>query len=119
RDWSSDVCSSDLLVRKICDKCRTEVKPNDSMKEFIKKELARVPKSELEGIDIENPAVWEAPGCAACGNSGYRGRVGIYEVVDISKSIQDLITDRKPAIKIEEYAVEHEGMLLMKQDGLI
>ncbi len=107
------------LVRKVCDKCRVEAKPAEGVREYVAKEMSNVPKSQLEGIDLNNIKVWIGQGCAVCGNSGYKGRIGIYEIVNISKPIQDMITDRKPAIKIEEYATKEEGMLLMKQDGIL
>lgn len=116
---SLNLLAAQRLVRKVCDKCRIEQKPSDAIVEVIKKELAKVPKEDLEGIDINNPTVYVGQGCPVCGNTGYKGRIGIYEVVDITKAMQEQITDRKPAIKIQEYAIENEGMLLMKQDGII
>lgn len=116
---SLNLLAAQRLVRKVCDKCKVEQKPSDAIKEFIQKEMSTVPKKDLEGINLDDPKVWIGQGCAVCGNSGYKGRIGIYEVVNISKNIQELITDRKPAIKIQEYAVTQEGMLLMKQDGIL
>lgn len=116
---SLNLLAAQRLVRKVCEKCRVEQKPNEAIREVIKKEMATVPKKDLEGINLDDPTVWIGQGCAVCGNSGYKGRIGIYEVVNISKAIQELITDRKPAIKIQEYAVTQEGMLLMKQDGIL
>jgi len=116
---SLNLLAAQRLVRKICEKCKVEEKPSEAVKEYIKKEMTKLPKDVLEGYDIENPVVWIGKGCANCGNTGYKGRIGIYEIVNISKPIQDLINDRKPAVKIEEYAVSQEGMLLMKQDGIM
>jgi type IV pilus assembly protein PilB len=116
---SLNLLAAQRLVRKVCDKCRVEQKPAPGITEVIKAELAKVPKEDLEGIDIDKPAVFVGKGCSVCGNSGYKGRIGIYEVVDISKSMQDLINSRTPAVKIQDYATSKEGMLLMKQDGII
>lgn len=116
---SLNLLAAQRLVRKVCDKCKTETKATDAVKDFIKKELATVPKEDLEGIDINNPKVWIGKGCPICGNTGYKGRIGIYEVVNSTKGVQEMINDRKPAIKIQEYATTQEGMLLMKQDGIL
>jgi type II secretory ATPase GspE/PulE/Tfp pilus assembly ATPase PilB-like protein len=116
---SLNLLAAQRLVRKVCDKCKVEQKPSEGIKEVIQAELAKVPKAEMEGINPTNPTVWIGKGCAVCGNTGYKGRIGIYEVISISKSIQDLINDRKPAVKIEEFAIANEGMLLMKQDGIL
>lgn len=116
---SLNLLAAQRLVRKVCEKCRVQEKPSDAIKEVIQRELSTVSKEDLGDIDMENPMVWVGKGCPVCGNSGYKGRVGIYEIVDITKAIQEMINDRKPAIKIQEYAVTQEKMLLMKQDGIM
>jgi type IV pilus assembly protein PilB len=116
---SMNLLAAQRLVRKVCDKCKVQEKPSEAILEVVKAELAKVPAEDVKDIDTKNPMVWIGKGCAVCGNSGYKGRIGIYEIVNITKPIQELITDRKPAVKIEEYAVKEEGMLLMKQDGIL
>jgi type IV pilus assembly protein PilB len=116
---SLNLLAAQRLVRKVCDKCRVQQKPTDAIKQVITEELAKIPKDQYADIDIKNMSVWIGKGCSVCGNSGYKGRIGIYEVVNITKGIQDMINDRKPAVKIEEYAVQNEGYLLMKQDGIL
>lgn len=107
------------LVRKVCDKCKTETKPTPEMEEFIRKTIATVDKSELEGLDMKNIKLFVGRGCPTCGNSGFKGRVGIYEVLALTKPIQTMINERQPAIKIEEYAINEEKMILMGQDGVL
>ena len=58
-------------------------------------------------------------GCPACGNTGFKGRIGIYETLIITKGIQEFINTRQPAIKIQDYAIKEEKMILMRQDGII
>lgn len=116
---SLNLLAAQRLVRRICDKCKEQREPTEPIRELIKGELKGIKDYELAGLDLNNPKVYVGKGCAACENTGYKGRVGIYEVVNITKPIQDLITDRKPAIKIQEYATLQEGMLLMRQDGLL
>lgn len=116
---SLNLLAAQRLVRRICEKCKTEQKPAEAIKQVILEQIAKVPKTELQGVDLKDITVYVGKGCPACGNTGYKGRIGIYEVVDISKNIQDMITDKKPAIKIQDYATANEGMLLMKQDGIL
>ncbi|MGE5393019.1 MAG: GspE/PulE family protein [Candidatus Saccharibacteria bacterium] len=116
---SLNLLAAQRLVRRICDKCKEQREPTEPIRELIKNELKGVNPKELTDLDINNPKVYVGKGCAACENTGYKGRIGIYEVVNISKGIQDLITDRKPAIKIQEYAIGQEGMILMRQDGIL
>jgi type II secretory ATPase GspE/PulE/Tfp pilus assembly ATPase PilB-like protein len=107
------------LVRKICEKCKAEVKPNAEIEKVIRDGIATVDKSELEGIDLNNIKVYMGRGCPVCANSGFKGRIGIYEVLPITKPIQNLINERTPAIKIEDFAIKEEKMILMNQDGIL
>jgi type IV pilus assembly protein PilB len=65
-------------------------------------------------FDIE---AFEATGCARCGQSGYKGRVGLYEVMTISDEIRELTIDRGSADQIRNVAVQ-QGMRLLRDDGL-
>jgi type IV pilus assembly protein PilB len=60
---------------------------------------------------------YEPVGCRRCGGSGYRGRVGLYEVMKMSPEIQSLSLERKPAEAIRDVAVS-QGMTRMREDGL-
>jgi type IV pilus assembly protein PilB len=115
---SLNLLAAQRLVRKVCSKCRTQEKPTAEIEKYIHDQLAKVPEEELKDINLKAIKVWKGRGCPVCGNTGYQGRIGIYETLEINKPIQQLITDRVPAIKIQEYAVEKEGMLLMRQDGV-
>ena len=107
------------LVRKVCDKCKAEVKPTAEIIEFIRKTIATVDKSELEGLNLKEIKLFAGRGCPACGNSGFQGRIGIYEVLAITKPIQNMINEHQPAVKIEEFAIKEEKMILMGQDGIL
>jgi len=116
---SLNLLAAQRLVRRICDKCKAQAKPTAAIEAIIRQEIATVDKSELEGIDMTNIKVYVGRGCPICGNTGYKGRVGIYETLAISKPIQDMINDRQPAVKIEEFAIKEEKLILMRQDGII
>jgi type IV pilus assembly protein PilB len=116
---SLNVVGAQRLVRQICSKCKVEIEPSEVALQYIREELPKIPEIYLEGIDTKNIKVFAGRGCPTCGNSGFRGRMAIYEIVPLSKPIQGMITDHLPAVKIQEYAIEKEGMLVMKQDGVI
>jgi type IV pilus assembly protein PilB len=116
---SLNLLAAQRLVRRVCEKCKAEKKPSETMKEELVKELEKAPPGELKEFNIKDPVVYAGRGCPACDNTGFKGRIGIYEVVSITKPIQDLINTRTPAVKIEEYATTKEGMLLMRQDGMV
>jgi type IV pilus assembly protein PilB len=56
-------------------------------------------------------------GCEICGNSGYKGRKGLYELLDITDPIRELIIDRAPTVVIKQKAMEL-GMQTLREDGL-
>lgn len=116
---SLNLLAAQRLVRKICDKCKAEVKPTEEIEKIIRMEIISVDKSELEGIDTKDIKIFVGRGCPVCGNTGYRGRIGIYEVLALSKAIQNLINENQPAIKIQEFAIKEEKMILMRQDGIL
>jgi type IV pilus assembly protein PilB len=66
------------------------------------------------GLDLE---AYEPVGCARCGGSGYRGRVGLYEVMWVSESIRSMTVARESSETIAHAAV-HEGMMRLREDGL-
>ncbi len=70
------------------------------------------------GFKVEDDLeVFEAAGCGRCGGSGYKGRLGLYEVMAISERIRSLTLQRRPADEIAE-AAEQEGMGRLRDDGL-
>ena len=86
--------------------------------EMINHELAALPPSEARGLDWKKPKIFAGKGCRACGNAGYVGRVGIFEVMPISDKIKTLILNRQSPAELYKQA-RAEGMIVMKQDGLI
>jgi type IV pilus assembly protein PilB len=101
------------LVRKICEKCKAskiviydEVVKN--LDEFNTKKLFR-DKKELR--------LYEGKGCGVCHQTGYNGRIGIFEILDVSESIKDLIVAKSDSDTIKERAIK-EGMRTMLEDGL-
>jgi type II secretory ATPase GspE/PulE/Tfp pilus assembly ATPase PilB-like protein len=116
---SLNLLAAQRLVRKICDKCKTQTKPTEAIEKIIREEIATVDPAELQGIDMKEIKVWIGRGCPVCGNTGYKGRIGIYETINISKSIQNMINDRLPASKIQDYAIKEEKFILMRQDGIL
>lgn len=101
------------LMRRICENCAKTVtlSKEDAM---AKANEALVELLFEKGKSIE---VAEAVGCEKCGNTGYRGRVGIYEVLENSKAIQELITQRADSDTIQAQAIK-EGMTTILQDGV-
>ncbi|KKR81118.1 MAG: Type II secretion system protein E [Candidatus Daviesbacteria bacterium GW2011_GWA1_41_61] len=101
------------LVRQICQKCRlsqmmslTELS-KQIPKELIKKHLGD--KSQLR--------IYQGKGCPVCHNSGYSGRIGVFEVLEVTEAIKELIAAKADADVLSKKAIQ-EGMSTMLEDGL-
>lgn len=106
------------LIRRVCQKCQEEAHLSNAVIEEIEKEVEKIPKEILEKLNIKKPYNFRrGRGCDEC-NNGYKGRIGIYEVLVMSMAIEELAARRRPASEIQEVA-QKEGMLTMKQDGIL
>lgn len=108
-----NVIIAQRLVRKICEMCKAPYKISTS--ELIKnlpKEM--VTKHFGEKIEVE---FFKGQGCKICHSTGYSGRIGIFEVLEVTKDIRKLITEKSDSDVIEQKAIS-EGMVTMLEDGL-
>jgi len=71
----------------------------------------------IDPIDIGNREFFYGKGCPVCNNSGYKGRMGIYEWLRMSESIRDLVVQRAPTLVIKQKALE-QGMRTLRDDGM-
>ncbi|KKQ66414.1 MAG: General secretory pathway protein E [Candidatus Daviesbacteria bacterium GW2011_GWA2_38_24] len=99
------------ILRKVCMHCRVAYTPLPEVIENIKQTLGRITPSKAVQL-------FKGGGCSECGNTGYQGRTGIYEVLTVSEKIHRLILERASTTEIEKQSVE-EGMITMKQDGYL
>lgn len=115
------------VLRRVCDNCRESYVPEDTVVSDIKKVLGNL----LDGWIKANPSkmemakknnaeflLYKGRGCEKCGNSGYLGRMGIFEVLRVSEKIAKLILESADAATVEKAAME-DGMIIMKQDGYL
>jgi len=96
------------LVRRICVECREEVPlpPQAKMEAGFTAEEARTAK------------IFKGRGCTACNNTGYKGRTGLYEVMEVDDEIRELILVGASAVELKKKAMER-GMLTLRRSGLI
>lgn len=104
------------LVRKICEYCRISTTiTEDELKKSLPLEI--IHKHYIPAGEQKEIRVYKGKGCKNCRMTGYAGRVGIFEVLEVSKEIRKLITERKDSDVIVQKAIE-EGMMTMLDDGL-
>lgn len=106
------------LVRKLCAKCKVKREVSAEEEEKIKKILAVISPHANVDVPKELPEIYKAVGCPACNNLGYKGRIGIYEILTMDANIKELTASNAPAFKILEQAIEN-GMVTMLQDGVL
>jgi len=95
------------LVRKICTNCRTPYEPSETVLRQI----------GLSLHDLGEKNFYYGIGCDQCNKTGYKGRKGIYELLDITEPIRELIAQRAPSVVIRQKAIEL-GMSTLRADGL-
>lgn len=104
------------IVRKICEFCRQEYEPPVEVQNNIKDVLGELlPKQYREGTPIK---LVKGTGCNECGNTGYQGRVAIFEVLKITTGINKMILQQASGKEIENVA-KKDGLIMMKQDGYL
>jgi type IV pilus assembly protein PilB len=103
-----DCIVAQRLARKLCERCREPYEPDQA-------ELAQAGYPEERWSDIKE--LHRAAGCAACSNTGFRGRIGLYEVMQVTEEIERLTVERASADAIKAVAAE-QGMMGLREDGL-
>lgn len=111
------------VVRKICPHCKTEITAPPEVIENIKSVLGKflsVPSLIKGGLSSPTNTIklYKGKGCSFCGDTGYLGRIGIFEVLVISEQIAKLVLEHASSGDIEQLAVS-AGMVTIKQDGYL
>ncbi|PJC68428.1 type II secretion system protein GspE [candidate division WWE3 bacterium CG_4_8_14_3_um_filter_42_11] len=108
---SMNIAMAQRLCREICPKCKEKVKDDKILVDEVKKELGNLYPSKAVTF-------YKGKGCPECNNTGYTGRIGIFEVLKVSEKISQMVLSHASAGEIEKQAVA-EGMIRMKQDGYL
>jgi len=95
------------LLRRVCKECRTPFPPKEDV-------LAQL---GMTASEIGDRPFYFGKGCEICNGTGYKGRVGIYELLDIREPIRQLINERAPSVVIRQKGIEL-GMTTLRQDGI-
>ncbi len=114
-DISSTLATSvsQRLVRRLCPHCAKEREFTQEEKEIIKS----IGEKYNVSFDMEGKKTFDAVGCSKCNNTGYYGRIGIFEIVMFNDAIRSLIVNNEPSITIREVALEN-GYKPLVIDGI-
>ena len=103
-----DCVVAQRLARKLCERCKAPYRPEEA-------ELAEAGYPDWLWPEIKE--LHKAAGCPGCSNTGYRGRIGLYEVMPMSEEIERLTVERASADAIRSVALQ-QGMISLREDGL-
>lgn len=107
------------LVRRLCAECKQHATLPADVVERIAQTLSTLPAQAKLSIDLSTAVFWGPKGCEACHGLGYRGRIGMYEIMIMNKEIEENIhSGAVSEYVIQEIAVKN-GMITMVQDGLL
>jgi len=96
------------LARRVCSDCKTE----EEVSPQVLIDAGYTPE------EVKTVKIYKGAGCATCNNKGYKGRVGLYEVLEISDELRELILVGASALEIKKKAIE-QGMISLRRSGLI
>ncbi|HEV2156709.1 GspE/PulE family protein [Bradyrhizobium sp.] len=97
------------LVRQLCDRCK-------SSRPLTHADVEADPRYTAVGLSVGN-VIFEPVGCERCGNVGYRGRIGVFEVLEMNEDVRALVEEKSDWESIDKVAIRN-GMTTMIEDGL-
>ena len=106
------------LLRRICPDCKSQYQPSHEETEKIKAALSNLPKTVKVPPLAADFKLWKGRGCPKCNGTGYRSRVGIYEIIPINIDMEKLITKAPSHAEVLEVASKN-NFVSMYQDGII
>ena len=102
------------LVRVLCPECKKKVDPNPKVRNMITSSLKDVKEAKIP----KNLKIYKPQGCKKCNGEGYSGRIAVFEVLEMTPQLSEIIQKEPSEVKIEQEA-KRQGMITMKQDGLL
>lgn len=102
------------LCRRICENCKQTHHPPQPVVDDVKKELLKIKEDRSKTKEI---VFYKGRGCSLCNNTGYKGRIGIFEVLPVTPEIKQLIMQKASSDSLAQQA-KKEGFLSLKQDGI-
>lgn len=112
-----NISMAQRLVRKLCLECKEKKTLEGADKTIIDAVVAGIKdKTYLEGVATDS--IWTSKGCTACNNTGYKGRVGIFEAILADENVEKAIMNNPSEREIRK-AAEPQNILSLRQDGVI
>lgn len=114
-----NVAAAQRLLRRLCPDCKRKVKPSPAVAKYIEETLSDLSNEARKLAKIEPPYyIWEGPGCPKCGHKGTRGRVAVFEVLEMTPQFEQIIL-KKPTESEVAAEAKRQSMVSMLQDAII
>ena len=107
------------LVKILCTDCKKKTEATKEMRDLIMHEIDDLPEKTRKKTNIPQVLyIYEAVGCKKCNDGGYKGRIGIYETLEMNKELEKIILSNPSETTVLEEA-KRQGMATMKQNGML
>lgn len=119
---SLQAVAAQRLVRRICDHCKEVFPLTKLQEERLAGIFQEIAPEEVRAYKLDpkqKMVFYRGKGCEECGQAGYKGRIAIYEVIGIDDEMREIISDKHGNDADVRRAAAHQGMLTLKQDGIL
>ncbi len=106
------------LVRRICKECKESYTPDAVLIQEFKTELKGITEKDLDPKLLEDIKLYRGKGCEICNGLGYKGRLGVFEILEMEREVSQLVLENAPDTDMMVVAKKN-GMITLKQDGFI
>jgi type IV pilus assembly protein PilB len=113
-----EVIIGQRLIRKICQTCKDVDTLDTETQTLINAQIEKLPPDVKKDL-VKNIVFYTSKGCAECRNIGYKGRVGVYEVMSMTDGLKELMSTKFPSVVEIRNTATQEGMVTMLQDGIL
>ena len=116
-----DTIIAQRLVRVLCPKCKQVHAPDANVSQLVTRAITKISdteKANYPNINFAAPTFYKPTGCPECNNIGYKGRIGLYEIMPFTGVLKNAVLTGKNTLEIQEIA-EAEGMITLEQSGVI
>jgi type IV pilus assembly protein PilB len=110
---------SQRLIRTLCPNCKKKIKSEGKTKDYILEKIKSMPVQSKNNLKISDPFyIYQAKGCDKCDSTGYKGRIGLFEVLSMNDQLADLVL-KNPLESVIFKEAQKQGMLTMEQEGIL
>ena len=112
-----NVALAQRLVKRLCSDCKKEIEPSERIKKIILDVVESMPEPSRPKIKKEGFKICKAQGCPKCNNKGTKGRIAVFEILEMTPQLEAIVISEPTESKILAES-QRQGMITMFQDGI-